>query len=38
LLSKILNKNKGGDSICSLTAGEKELMRLKFDKESAKLQ
>lgn len=38
LLSKILNKNKGGNAICSLTAEEKEIMRIKFEEENAKLQ
>jgi predicted ATP-binding protein involved in virulence len=37
LLSKILNKNKGGNAICSLTVEEKKMMRLKFEEESAKL-
>jgi len=38
LLSKILNKNKGGDAICSLTAEEKEKMRKELHKENNKLQ
>jgi hypothetical protein len=38
LLSKILNKNKGGRAICSLTAEEKEKMRKKFEEECAKVQ
>jgi hypothetical protein len=38
LISKILNKNKGGSAICSLTAEEKESMRIKFEVESEKLQ
>ena len=38
LLSKILNKNRGGIAICSLTVEEKEAMRLEFEKETAKLQ
>lgn len=38
LMSKILNKNKGGSSICSLTEADKEAMRLRFEEESAKLK
>ena len=38
LLSKILNKNKEGVTICNLTAEEKEAMRIKFEEENAKLQ
>lgn len=38
LISKILNKNKGGSAICSLTEEEKEEMRLKFEEECAKVQ
>ncbi|MDG1803690.1 hypothetical protein [Flavicella sp.] len=33
LLSKILNKNKGGSAICSLSEEEKEQMRILFEKE-----
>ncbi|WP_152286222.1 hypothetical protein [Flavicella marina] len=38
LLSKILNTNKGGSAICSMSAEEKEEMRKRFQEESAKLQ
>lgn len=31
LLSKILNKNKGGNAICSMTEEEKLEMRRKFE-------
>jgi len=33
LLSKILNKNKGENAICSLSEEEKEQMRILFEKE-----
>ena len=38
LISKILNKNKGGSAICSLTEEEKEMMRRNVEEENSKLQ
>lgn len=35
LLSKILNLNKGGSAICSMTEEEKELMRKELEQKMA---
>ena len=38
LISKVLNLNKGGSSICELSKEEKELMRKKFEEEFSKVK